>query len=261
MSETTQTHWTDDTTISELTLQLERHPLYRKLDSMNQLRVFMEHHVFAVWDFMSLLKFLQGKLAPAQWPWQPPPFPLAARFVNEIVLAEESDACPNSEGFVSHFQMYVTAMDEVGADTRLICGLINGLHHLDMSVALSNQNIPDRIRRFMKPTFDLLKREKLHEVAAAFALGRERAIPQMFKGILDQLEIERRAAPTLHYYLDRHIAVDEDSHAPLALELLDLLCDNNLGRQSEAVAAGIRSLKGRLRFWDEIHRELAVSRS
>ena len=46
--------------------------------------------------------------------------------------------------------------------------------------------------------------------------------------------------------------IDDQTHGPLSLELLDLLCEGNPGRQTEALAAGKRALENRLRFWEDI---------
>ena len=51
--------------------QLNAHPLYRAIREVRDLRVFMAHHVYSVWDFMSLIKYMQRQLAPAQVPWMP----------------------------------------------------------------------------------------------------------------------------------------------------------------------------------------------
>ena len=78
----------DLSAIKPLQDRLEEHPVYAKVQDLSGLRVFMQHHVFSVWDFMSLLKALQRELAPAETPWLPGRFSSAQRFINEIVLEE-----------------------------------------------------------------------------------------------------------------------------------------------------------------------------
>ena len=103
--------------------RLAAHPLYDALRSLADLRVFMEHHVFAVWDFVSLIKAVQASIAPSRYPWAPPENPRLVRFINQLVLEEESDIALGSEpgnAYCSHFTSYCRAMREIGADTDTI---------------------------------------------------------------------------------------------------------------------------------------------
>ena len=84
--------------------RLVRHRIYGLVDSAARLRRFMESHVFAVWDFQSLLKAMQQRLTCTSIPWVPTPDAEARRLVNEIVLDEESDALPEG-GSASHFEL------------------------------------------------------------------------------------------------------------------------------------------------------------
>ena len=89
--------------------RLIRHEVYELLTSAKALQIFMEFHCYAVWDFMALLKRLQQKLTCIEVPWKTPTNMFAARMINEIVVAEESDHRRDHSGFISHFDMYVEA--------------------------------------------------------------------------------------------------------------------------------------------------------
>lgn len=94
------------------------HPFYSRLGSMDAVVTFMEHHVFAIWDFMSLLKTLQGRLTCVQVPWLPSGPTASRRLINDIVLDEESDEF--GTGFISHFELYLDGMRQAGAQTAAI---------------------------------------------------------------------------------------------------------------------------------------------
>src|SRR5438045_2244793 len=89
---------------------LTGHPIYQIFHTIEDLHIFMEAHVFAVWDFMSLVKSLQNKLTCTRIPWIPNKYQRSARFINEIVVGEESDWYGNTS--LSHFEIYLQAMQE-----------------------------------------------------------------------------------------------------------------------------------------------------
>ena len=57
--------------IGHLRNQLVNHPVYANIKDLDGLKCFMESHVYAVWDFMSLLKALQINLTCVSLPWVP----------------------------------------------------------------------------------------------------------------------------------------------------------------------------------------------
>jgi hypothetical protein len=237
--------------------RLNAHPVYGSLATIDDLRCFMGHHIYSVWDFMSLAKYLQGKIAPASIPWVPVGNPSIRRFINEITLEEESDVgLADSEGretYASHFELYCQAMAEIGADVARPLAFIESVGREGISSALQNGLAPAPAQQFMTATFDFIASHKPHVVAAAFALGREHVIPQMFRAFLSRMNISETVAPAFHYYLERHIHLDEDSHGPLSLLMLEELCGGDPVRIKEAETAACAALEARIRFWDGVH--------
>ncbi len=254
---------TDPPFLPELRTRLDRHPLYASVRTMEDLRCFMEHHVYAVWDFMSLVKFLQGAVAPVSVPWLPTGnvrSTLVQRFINEIVLGEETDeGLPDAKGnptFISHFDLYLGAMEEVGADTRPVRAFLQAVKKKGLPAALSKSDIPEPSRRFMATTFGLLDTQKAHLVGAAFAMGREQVIPGMFRSLLADMGISKKRAPLFHYYLERHIHLDDELHGPLSLQLLTQLCGDSAGKKKAAGKVARQAIEARITFWDGVRSSL-----
>ncbi len=239
--------------------RLEHHPVYAAVRDLPTLRTFMEHHVYSVWDFMSLLKALQQQAAPAAVPWLPGGNGPVQRFINEIVLEEESDVAPGLDGAsrpMSHFEMYLEAMEEVEADTSRVRGFLDGVRANGLDAAMANDSTPNSARDFMRATFACVHSGKPHSVAASFALGREHVIPAMFRSLLRDMHIGETEAPMFHYYLNRHVELDEIEHGPLALQMLDALCEGERSREEEAQAAAVQALEARLTYWDAVQAAL-----
>ncbi len=237
-------------TIAPLRLRLANHSLYRSVRSLPALRLFMESHVYAVWDFMSLLKALQRELTCVDVPWQPKADALSRRLINEIVLGEESDLYQGSA--ISHFELYLQAMQSCGASIHEVNTLLASLGKgVSLESALSP--VPAESAGFVRSTFAILATGETHRIAAAFAFGREDLIPDMFTAFVRELD-EQTAGPVapFRYYLERHIEVDGGEHGPMAMEMMRQLCPTER-HWEEATDTACTALEARLTLWDGIH--------
>jgi hypothetical protein len=234
--------------------RLSNHPLFAvaNVRTQEQLQMFMKSHVYAVWDFMSLLKSLQNAVVPSTVPWVPTNAKRtnSARLINEIILCEETDEYLGHS--ISHFDLYCQSMFEIGADIVPVQKFIDMVSMSGVARALELECVPDESKAFVKSTFDIINRGKAHEIAAAFCFGRETIITNMFRGLLTQLEIPQDQAPRFYHYLERHIEIDGDEHGPASLELIRLLCDNDPIKIIEAENAAIRAIHARIDLWSGI---------
>jgi len=238
--------------LASFTERLDTHPVYQAVETIEDLQCFMRHHIYSVWDFMSLIKYLQSVIAPTVYPWVPRGDGNVRRFINELVLEEESDSTGVEGEFSSHFELCQGAMREVGADTAAITAFIDTLEQHGIDAALARGDIPPAARAFTTTTFDFIHGDQPHQVAAALAFGREHIIPGMFRSILARFGVSGQQAPIFHYYLNKHIHLDEDFHAPLSLKLLNALCDGRQQRIDEAIEAAHNCIEARIAFWDGV---------
>lgn len=243
--------------ILELRNVLRNHELYSHLSEIEDVKIFMEKHVYAVWDFMSLLKSLQNNLTCVSLPWKPVKNAKMARFINEIVHGEESDV--NENGIPkSHFEMYLEAMNEVKANTQPVLSFVNSIESIDdFNRKLDKSNLKIAEKKFLQFTFDLIKSNEVHKIASAFTFGREDLIPDMFIEIIKQSNHgDKNNYPKLTYYLERHIELDGDEHGPLSLEMISELCGTNPNKWEDVLETAKEALRLRIGLWDEITSEI-----
>jgi hypothetical protein len=248
--------------IAPLRQKLIYHPLYEELRSLKDLQQFMEHHVFAVWDFMSLLKALQQSLTCVSVPWLPQGDAKARMLINQIVVGEESDTTADGR-VMSHFELYLEAMIEAEVSTTSITRLIDLLREgVALDEALITSGTPEASKKFVQETFAIIAENKIHATAAAFTYGREDLIPGVFTEIVAQLDKEHAGKlGTLRYYLKRHIELDGDEHGALGREMVATLCDNSEIKWREAIEAAVKALENRILLWDGIYQSLKFVRA
>lgn len=226
------------------------HPLYRELKTKEAVVTFMEHHAFAVWDFMSLLKTLQRGLTCVQVPWVPTGPSVSRRLINDITLVEESDELDGT--FISHFELYLDGMRQAGADTSRVDAFIGLLRAGEPVLpTLREACVPDPAAEFVTVTWEFISGAPVHCQAAAFAFGREDLIPDMF----DQVAPLNAGSGDLSLfadYLRRHIQVDSEEHTPMAMQMLIDLCGDDHAKWAECEQTIDRAFAARLKLWDGI---------
>lgn len=243
--------------INQLQKALAEHPVYDAVQTLEDLSIFMQYHVYSVWDFMSLVKYLQGQFAPTTTPWMPHGNPEIRRFINDIVLEEESDEglrLGNEEvHYTSHFELYTLAMEEVKSGaSEPIKHFIEKVRKSSIHEVLQQNVAPLAAQQFMQTTFNFINTDKAHVIGAAFAFGREKIIPLMFSELLKKMNISKEEAQAFHYYLERHIELDGDHHGPLSMKMVEILCEGNPLKLEEAKTAAIHAIKARIAFWDAV---------
>ncbi len=238
-----------DARIVLLQSELINHRLNKKLQLDKGVQMFMESHVFVVWDFMSILKSLQKKLNPINVPWLPSGNKLAVRVLNEIVLTEESD-CDLEGNYKSHFEMYLDAMQEVDASTSKIELLMDFVPKFSFQTAIGMLDLEKDLHNFLTHTFEILSKDQSHLTASVFAFSRELVLPYIFDDILKNNKLIQY--PKFKFYLERHKELDGDFHGDFSVQLVRSLCGGDKVKWAEAMDVAIQSLTCRLRLWDSI---------
>ena len=241
--------------------QLLKHSLYEKVKNIDDLHCFLENHIYAVWDFMSLLKALQNKLTCTTTPWLPVGNPEIRYLINEIVVAEETDLTLDGTR-QSHFEMYLDAMKECGADTTQIFAFLEDIKSTqNIFVSIKKSNLHPNVKAFLDFTFRVIEEGNPHQIAAAFTFGREDLIPNMFTQILRNFQnnFPETNLSKLIYYFERHIELDSDEHGPMAMQMISELCGTSEQKWHEVEEISIQALEKRIGLWNAIEEQMIMN--
>lgn len=243
--------------IEPLRQQIINHKVYSVINDIDDLKIFMQYHIYAVWDFMSLLKTLQNNLTCTTIPWFPKGSADTRHLINEIVVGEESDVDLNGDR-KSHFELYVDAMKQCGANTDQIEKFTAELKISgNFENAFRISNAPEEAKAFVDFTFKIISSEKDYLQSAIFTFGREDLIPGMFISLINEIHKNfPNDISIFKYYVERHIEVDGGHHSHLALQMTENLCGTNAQFWKEAEEAVIESLERRIGLWDGIYKQL-----
>ncbi len=244
--------------LQPLISELNNHKIYSSINSIDSLRIFMEYHAYASWDSMSLLKALQKVLTINKTIWIPPNN-IASRYVNELILEEESDMINGQP--ISHFELYLKAMEDVGADTTKINKAVQIARSNNSSIneVYAPLGVPDFVKSFLDTTFEIIESDSQAEIASSIYFARENLIPVIFPELLKNIKASNLSFENFTFYLERHIELDSGSHSILAKNTLLTICDNSKSLWSEAHISAQKSLKARIKLWDGIYSKILAS--
>jgi hypothetical protein len=248
-----------DQAITPLLKVLATHKVFCSINSIAHARVYLQHQVFAVWDFMCLLKSLYRKLSTKDI-WYPPTSSISVHLIGSIMLEEESDI--NEQGDrESHFETFVRAMEELDTDTSQIRGFIAWIkEEQSIEIAFEQIDVNPSIKKFVLSNAEVLNLES-HEVLSAFVFGRELITSIMFTNLMKALQhhmnyMDQSHLCTLISYLNRHISLDADEHFPKALKALIELIGDDLAKLDQTIDVAKKVLGIRIDFLDGIHKDI-----
>ena len=176
-------------------------------------------------------------------------------------MEEEGDQTEDQQHYLSHFELYLTAMKQTGANREPIQALLSLLRTgCDVTKALHELKLPLSVQQFVTTTFSFFP-DKLHVLAAVFVYGREAVTTSLFTPLIQRIRqtlgIEDQSrVSTLQYYLKRHIELDHSDHFPQALQMLNRLAGNDSQKWKEIAVAAQQALEARLDFLTGIHSEI-----
>ncbi len=249
--------------LAPLIQKIKNHTIYAAIDSLESLRIWMEHHVFAVWDFVCLLKELHHRFVTTRAPWFPPKDPYSAHLISRILIEEENDRTVDGQAHCSHFELYVQAMQALQADTQPMHYFLHRLKQGDILIAaMESVGLSVAIQQFVLTTFSFFDQES-HILAAAFVYGREAITTAMFTPLVQQLQrsippYQQALIQPLLYYLHRHIELDHHEHFPQALKILHHLAGDDEKKWHEIAIHARLALQARLDFLDHVQSSIQL---
>jgi hypothetical protein len=238
-------------TLKPLRVRLLAHEVYQQLETLDDLREFMEHHVFAVWDNLSQLKALQHSLSCPNAAWVPNEYPQSTRIINELVTEEESDRDGNGS-FTSHFELYRQAMLEAGAATHQVDRFMHLVQEEgSVAKAVKKIRLPESIENYLCMNWEITQSGKPHELAAAYFLGREDVVNQILHKLDGELvAYHSEKLGKYKKYLTRHEESSQKIQEERMLAILNELCGEDEQKWQEAELAAKKALEARFALWD-----------
>ncbi len=246
------------TVIQPLAAAVNQHPVFAAINSIPRLCRFAQIHVYAVWDFMCLLKALQRQLSSPALLWTPPSNHLGCHLVNTLLAEEESDVFQEKQ-YLSHFELYLRAMQECGADIGSISTFITHIRQQQsLHTAFSYSGVPLPAQHFVTDTFAIIAKNS-HHMAASLAFAREHITSGMFSNLLHHLNpADRPSLNSFIQYFQRHIELDGGKHSHQSQLLVADLCGDDENKWREVTETAVFSLQSRLRLLNEVHTNLLL---
>ncbi len=257
----------EDPEVISLRKQIIEHDAFKNIKTQNDLTIYMEHHIFQVWDFMIILKAIQFWMNNIYKEWYTnfscwhPRIPWRfTRLINEICLDEETDSELNNK---SHFEYYLKAMKQSWADSFYVEKTLNYIKHhymKDQELEWLNHFPSPWVEehfRYMREIANITKEPELllFKPLASFTLCREWLIPEFFTSIVKNIEPEFwESNEYLIKYLDRHIELDWEEHYIKWNQLLSYFL--TFSNVDDALEAVIKSLKLRLKVLSEVNEKI-----
>ena len=231
------------------------HSVYSRLTTLPAFQKFMTYQVWCVWDFMCLAKSVQIGIGCYSVPWIPPKNPSLVSLMGEIIRGEESDVGPGGEE-ASHFEIFIQAMDECGAESTKIKAFIDHVGAgTEVLSAMRAVDAPPAAQAFVSQTLAFCSSSIAARIGA-FSLGREELVPRMLSTLINRLDPSQKRFKTFDWYLRRHISLDATNHAPKIAEIFRQFVGSDPALREEGLEAGLAAIRARCTYLDALEEQI-----
>ena len=234
---------------------LETHRIYDRLHDEASLRLFVEHHVICVWIYNYLMRDLYQEIANHIQPMSSQVQKEAIRLISELVLEEEVDE-QNDGTLISHMEIYLEAMQDLGADVGPIMSFFDLLESgKDWVEAARQAHFPIESQLYFEK-INVFFESPVHERAALLFYEGEPYVPDSFLNKLNVLSQTAKTARLLEYF-EKHIEGLKRPGFSAIGRLVELFCGDDEDLNAAAEARAEEAMKIRLEFWGQIAGKLS----
>jgi hypothetical protein len=238
------------------------HQVYKEIENLDDLNLFLEYHVFFVWDQMSSLKAMQKDLTCMNVPWVPKRSPQTRKYINELVLnAEGNDLI--SETVLSEYESYLELMRESDADSssieRLEKSINRGENFKDL---LDHLDMPKVVKSYLDFTYKTIESKDAHKIAANFVFGKQSLIPHRLVKLLNELNKKFPVDLSLQIkYFESKVMKETGKIEDVAKKIFEELCGHDEEKWDDVAEVAERTLERRLQLWDDIKNAILNQRN
>ena len=230
---------------------LESHRLYTALTRREALATFTEYHVVCAWSYNALLRSLQRDIFTQSLPINSDAHKEAIRILSEVAIEEQANESDDGQ-FISHLELYLDAMEDLGANTAPIIGFFDILAGgVGAAKAVEYADFCPEVAAYARTTVRLLERQ-FHERAAGLFYEGEYFIPDRF---LHQLNRLTPAVPVdrLLEYFDGHIEGLKRPGYSAAGRLVEIFTADDEILSEEAEQVGEQVMRQRVHLWNTVY--------
>lgn len=235
---------------------LESHKLYDRIFDDYSLRLFVEHHVVCVWSYNYLLRNIYQELVSMIQPLNSQAQKEALRIISEAILEEEVEEQTDGS-LLSHLEIYLEAMQELGADVGPILSFFDMQESgASWQESLAASHFPASVAQYARSMGELFERP-LHERAAVLFYEGEPFIPDTFLNRLGQLGARHDVNRLLDYF-ERHIEGLKRPGFSTSGRLVEIFCGDNPQLNDEAEKAAEQAMQIRIDLWNKLSDNLGA---
>lgn len=233
--------------------RLIAHPIFHAIQSLSDLHLFVQNHVFSIWSMTALSKSLHQRLSPYKGLWTPPNNPMSTQMANQLLYHFES----NEElGGLSMLSWYIRAMKECNADTCEIECMLEYVKDFENYLTITNTLEPS-VSQLIEWHIEQVEYADELDLASAILLGNLTYYDNMYSVFHRELSQRfENQAPSCLFLFKQLARVFSGSQFVFHIAALTELCNNQSRRIEQCIQTGVKAMNRQFIFYDGVYYQL-----